>query len=263
MNKNPIGIFDSGVGGLTVWKHVHQLLPNEKLIYLADSLHCPYGTKPAEEIIELSRANTRFLLNKGCKLIIVACNTATASAIDTLRSEFNIPFVGMEPAVKPAAVNTTTGKIGVLATKGTFEGRLFKETSQKYAKGVDTLIQVGEGLVELVENNEFESEKAHHLLSHYINPMIGAGVDQIVLGCTHYPFFIPLLKQIVPDSIQIIDPAPAIAIRVENILMELGLQSNSAEVNLEFYSTGDTKVIDSLVTKITGQSYPAKNIETS
>ncbi|MFA6400717.1 MAG: glutamate racemase [Salinivirgaceae bacterium] len=263
MNKNPIGIFDSGVGGLTVWKHLYQLLPNEKLIYLADSLHCPYGTKPAEEIIELSRANTRFLINKGCKLIVVACNTATASAIETLRAEFNIPFVGMEPAIKPAAVNTTTGKIGVLATKGTFEGRLFKETSQKYAQGVDTLIQVGEGLVELVENNEMDSEQSRKLLVSYINPMIEAGVDQIVLGCTHYPFFIPLLKQIVPETIQIIDPAPAIAMRVKNILIELGMQSNSKEVNPEFYSTGGTKVIDLLVTKITGQSYPATKIDLS
>ncbi len=261
MNKNPIGIFDSGVGGLTVWKHIHQLLPNEKLIYLADSLHCPYGAKSAEEIIELSRANTRFLLNKGCKLIVVACNTATASAIETLRAEFSVPFVGMEPAVKPAAQNTNTGKIGILATKGTFEGRLFKETSQKYAQGIDTLIQIGEGLVELVENNEMDSEKGRKLLVSYINPMIDAGVDQIVLGCTHYPFFIPLLKQLVPKSIQIIDPAPAIALRTKNILLELGTQSSLTTVLPEFYSTGDTKVIDLLVTKITGKSYPATKID--
>jgi glutamate racemase len=126
MNQSPIGIFDSGVGGLTVWKHLFHQLPNEQLIYLADTLNCPYGPKSTEEVIELSRANTRFLINNGCKLIVVACNTATASAIEILRLEFNVPFVGMEPAVKPAAQNTATGKIGILATKGTFEGNMHK-----------------------------------------------------------------------------------------------------------------------------------------
>jgi glutamate racemase len=255
MNNNPIGIFDSGVGGLSVWDKDSKLLPTEDIIYLADSLNCPYGPKSPEEIIDLSVKNTEFLLSKNCKLIIVACNTATASAIEVLRQKFDVPFVGMEPAVKPAAENTHTGKIGILATKGTFEGRLFKQTSEKYAQHVDQLIQVGEGLVELVESNQTESTEAFRLLQKYLTPMIEANADQIVLGCTHYPFLIPAIKQIIPGTIQIIDPAPAIAERTKNLLLANQLENTqNAQGNYQFFSSGDTQTIDQLIEKLTGKT---------
>ncbi|MGE4287443.1 MAG: glutamate racemase [Salinivirgaceae bacterium] len=255
MNENPIGIFDSGVGGLSVWDKVSKLLPNEDIIYLADSFNCPYGPKSPEEVIGLSVKNTEFLLSKNCKLIIVACNTATASAIEVLRQKFDVPFVGMEPAVKPAAENTTTGKIGILATKGTFEGRLFKQTSEKYAQHVDQLIQVGEGLVELVESNQIDSPEAYQLLKKYLTPMIEANADQIVLGCTHYPILIPIIEQIVPLNIQIIDPAPAIALRTKNLLLNNKLNNRkTTQGNYQFFSSGDTQTINLLIKKLTGKT---------
>lgn len=256
MNNNPIGIFDSGVGGLTVWKELQKLLPHENIIYLADSENCPYGSKSHQEIISLSIKNVDFLINKKCKLIIVACNTATAASIEILRKKYSIPFVGMEPAIKPAALNTNTGKIGVLATKGTFEGRLFKETSKKYAERVHKVIQIGDGLVELVESGEINSLKAELLLKKYINPMVDAEVDQIVLGCTHYPFFTSLIKKIIPKTIQLINPAPAIALRTETILNEKEMANNNGDISLcKFYSSGEKKVIKQLLKDMSGIDY--------
>jgi glutamate racemase len=261
MNKNPIGIFDSGVGGLSVWNKVAKLLPNENIVYLADSLNCPYGPKSANEIITLSLKNTEFLLSKQCKLIIVACNTATASAIEVLRRKYSIPFVGMEPAVKPAAENTSTGKIGILATKGTFEGKLFKETSQKYANHIDQLIQVGEGLVELVEANQMDSNEAINLLSKYVKPMLEANADQIVLGCTHYPFLIPTLKKIIPPGIQIIDPSPAIAKRTKNLLVENNiLNTDATPGSYSFYASANVEILAQFIEKITGKASQANLI---
>lgn len=255
MKNNPIGIFDSGVGGLTVWKEVQKLLPHEDIIYLADSKNCPYGSKSHNKIISLSVDNVDFLINKNCKLIIVACNTATAAAIETLRKNYSIPFIGMEPAIKPAALNTNTGKIGVLATKGTFEGRLFKETSKKYTERVHKVIQIGDGLVELVENGETNSSKAELLLKKYLDPMISAGVDQIVLGCTHYPFFLPVLNKIIPNTIQIINPAPAIAEQTKTILKEKKLDSNKSIPEYQFYSSGEKKVFQQLLKDISKIDY--------
>ncbi len=255
MNSNPIGIFDSGVGGLSVWKEVQKLLPNEDIIYLADSINCPYGSKSHDDIISLSIANVDFLLRKKCKLIIVACNTATAAAIETLRKKYSIPFIGMEPAIKPAAINTNTGKIGVLATKGTFEGRLFKETSKKYAERVHKVIQIGDGLVELVESGEANSSKAEYLLKKYLTPMITAGVDQIVLGCTHYPFFTQLITKIIPTSIQIVNPAYAIAEHTNTILEEKKIKNNHKYPEYLFYSSGEKKVFQQLLKNISGLDY--------
>ncbi len=261
MNKNPIGIFDSGVGGLTVWKEVKKLLPNEDIIYLADSKNCPYGTKSHNKIIRLSTANVDFLLKQNCKLIIVACNTATAAAIETLRENHLVPFIGMEPAIKPAAINTNSGKIGVLATKGTFKGKLYKETSDKYANNISKIIQIGEGLVELVESGNVNSEKAQLLLQKYLKPMIDAGVDQIVLGCTHYPFFIPLIEKIIPKSIKIIDPAPAIAKRAKDILTKMNIENSENSAKYTFYnSNSDSRIMKQLLKSITGTDYPIVTI---
>ncbi len=260
MNNNPIGIFDSGVGGLTVWKELKENLPNENIIYLADSKNCPYGEKSQDEIIQLSITNTEFLLKQNCKAIVVACNTATAAAIDTLRNQYSIPFIGMEPAIKPAAINTNTGRIGVLATKGTFEGRLFKETSQKFANHVSKIVQIGEGLVELVESGERHSDQAFYLLKKYINPMIDAGVDQIVLGCTHYPFFSSQIKKIIPSYIKLVDPASAIAERTLSVLRELSLESNNNISEYQFYSTGNDNTLKRLLKELTGNDFKTYKI---
>ena len=219
MNNSPIGIFDSGLGGLTVWREVRRQLPNEDIVYFADSLNCPYGRKSAGEIIGLAHGIVDNMLALGCKLIVVACNTATAAAIDDLRQSYHIPFVGMEPAIKQAALNTRTGKVGVLATKGTFDGRLYKQTSQRYANNIDVMVQIGDGLVELVENNEYQSVEAHKLLQKYVAPMLGQGVDQIVLGCTHYPFYKPQIEAMVGNGVTVIDPAPAVARHVAELLV--------------------------------------------
>lgn len=247
-HNNPIGIFDSGVGGLTVWDKIRLKLPNENIIYLADSANCPYGNKPETQIIEHSINNTEFLLSKGCKLIIVACNTATAAAIETLRTRYNVPFVGMEPAIKTAALNSQTGKIGILATKGTFNGQLFKKTSAKYASHLETIIQIGEGLVEIVENGELETSKAFETIKQHIQPMLAKGVDKIVLGCTHYPFFKDKIENIAGNQIDVIDPAPAIANRTLQLLNSHKLLRTTSTIGtMEFYTNGDTAILKNLV----------------
>lgn len=226
----PIGIFDSGLGGLSVWKEVAKRLPQESLLYYADSAHCPYGPRSADEIIELTSRITEYLLEHECKLIVVACNTATAAAIQHLRTRYAVPFVGMEPAVKPAALQTQSGHIGVLATAGTFKGKLYLETTQRYADGVEVHIQIGKGLVELVEQGQLYSKETRQLLHTYLDPMLDAGIDQLVLGCTHYPFLRPLIEEIAGPGVQVIDPAPAVAKQVQRILMESDLQVETTVV---------------------------------
>ncbi|MBI9066402.1 MAG: glutamate racemase [Salinivirgaceae bacterium] len=247
MKKQPIGIFDSGVGGLSVLLEINAFLPNEDVIYLADSKNCPYGPKSDEQIIKLSIRNCEFLIANSCKAIVVACNTATAAAIEVLRSKFNIPIIGMEPAIKPAALNTNTGKIGILATKGTFNGKLYKDTSEKYANNIDKVVQIGDGLVELVENNMHNSEEARQLIFKYISPMINNNVDQIVLGCTHYPFFKSLILDILPEHIKLIDPSLAIAVRLKSVLKKAGILSVKPQGKLIFYSSGEINTLQILV----------------
>ena len=244
MSSNPIGIFDSGLGGLTVWREVRRQLPAEDVIYFADSLNCPYGHKSADEIVRLA------------KNIVVACNTATAAAIDELRKSYPIPFVGMEPAIKQAALNTHTGRVGVLATKGTFDGRLYKETSRKYVRNIDVMVQVGDGLVELVEANEYESPQAGQLLQTYIAPMLEHGVDQIVLGCTHYPFFKPQIERMVGREVAVIDPAPAVARRVSDVLIDAQIQNAANHHGTDvFLSSGSVCAMESLLKSITGRTF--------
>lgn len=251
--NSPIGIFDSGVGGLTVWKEIVNLLPYESTIYLADSLNCPYGNRSNQDIIELSIKNVEFLLSKKCKIIVVACNTATAAAISTLRSKFKVLFVGVEPAVKPAAINSKTKNIGILATEGTFNGNHFQNTSNRFANDINLYIQIGFGLVEYVEKGDFKNKQLREMLASYINPMINNNVDSIVLGCTHYPFLIDLIKDIAGININIIDPAPAIAKRLQFLLHKNNL-NNSMEANpvYEFYTNGDIEIMEKLVTIVKG-----------
>ncbi|BDX38325.1 glutamate racemase [Tenuifilaceae bacterium CYCD] len=245
--NSPIGIFDSGAGGLSVLSELVKTLPNESYIYFGDSANCPYGSKTPKEIIKLSDCITQFLLEKECKLIVVACNTATAAAIDHLRKTFNVPFIGMEPAIKPASLNTKTKSIGVLATAGTFKGRLYIETSKKYASDVNVCYQVGEGLVELVESGKAQSSEAEFLLRKYVEPMIDCNIDHLVLGCTHYPFLKPILEKILPKEINIIDPAPAVAKQAKKILEEnnLIIKKNTTQ-NIAFYSSSNTEILRTL-----------------
>jgi len=253
-NNSPIGIFDSGVGGISVWKEIVEILPNENIIYYADSKNCPYGPKTDEEIIVLSRKIVNFLISKDCKIIVIACNTATAAAISILRKEYTIPFVGLEPAVKPAALNSKTNKIGILATEGTLRGNHFKRTSETYAKNTEVNVQVGYGLVELVENNDINSENALNIVRKCINPLIKKNIDQLVLGCTHYPFLCGIIKKISgSQNINIINPAPAVASRTFELIKNN--RNNYKNSFYHFYSSGDIKQLENTVKLI-------KNIDT-
>lgn len=223
----PIGLFDSGVGATTIWKEVVSLLPNENTLLLADNKNAPYGTKSKEEIIYLSEQNTEFLLNHNAKIIVVACNTATTNAISHLRRKYEVPFIGIEPAIKPASLQSQTKIIGVLATRGTLSSDLFHKTRDSFVldKGIEIVEQQGDGLVELIENGEIASEAMQKLLKKYIQPMVEASVDYIVLGCTHYPYLIPEIQKIIPSSITILDSGKAIARQVQYILEEKNLQN--------------------------------------
>ncbi len=249
MNKDShIGVFDSGLGGLTVLKALRQELPNESFVYLADSGNAPYGRLKQEEIIQLASHNTEFLIEKNVKMVVVACNTATGSAIKYLRENYRLPFVGMEPAVKPAAKLSKSGVIGVLATAMTFEADHFNSSVQKYTEGVELLVQIGDGLVEMIEEGKLNSPDLYILLKSYLDPMIEEGVDQLVLGCTHYPLLIPIIKRILPDEVIIHDPAPAVARQTKRILIQnKGLSDQRMPEGDIFYSTGNRSVLDAML----------------
>lgn len=215
----PIGVFDSGIGGLTVLRELIHSLPDEDFIYLADNKNAPYGDLSEKRIIELSKKNTNYLVELNCKLIVVACNTATAAAIKELRNLFQIPIVGLEPAIKPACLNTKTGNVGVLATKGTFRGNHFKNTSQKYKDYVKLHLQVATGLVELAEKGDFNSKSAYDIVKCNLEKFENKDIDQIVLGCTHYPFFIDIIQKIAGENVKIIDSAEPVAKRTKDLLM--------------------------------------------
>jgi len=251
IDNRPIGVFDSGVGGLTVWRQMVKLLPHESTIYVADGANCPYGPKDPQTIVSLSTEITRFLLAQQCKMIVVACNTASAAALWALRAQFSVPFVGMEPAVKPAARATRTGHIGVLATEGTLQGDLFNHTTQQYARDVIVHRQVAHGLVALVEAGEFSGRRTENLLRHYLRPMQAEGIDQLVLGCTHYPFLIPAIERVVGKTVSIIDPAEAVARQVQRILTQLeqAAAANSVPQH-RFFSTGTPDTLQRILAKI-------------
>ena len=245
-NNNPIGVFDSGIGGTSIWKAIHELLPNEKTIYLADSKNAPYGQRNKEEIIALSKKNVDFLIGMNCKLIVVACNTATTNAIQELRTDYKIPFVGIEPAIKPAAKNSKTQVIGILATKGTLNSELFNKTAEMFQ---DTKIieQVGHGLVQLIENGDLNSPEMTQLLESYLQPMIDANIDYLVLGCSHYPYLIPQIKKILPEHIQIIDSGEAVARQTQTLLREKVGFSNTEGNEPVFYTNSNPAVLSSIL----------------
>lgn len=246
-STKPIGIFDSGIGGTSIWKEIHQLLPYENTIYLADSKNAPYGQKSKEEIIALSSKNTEFLLNQNCKMIIVACNTATTNAIKELRTKYDVPFIGIEPAIKPAANQTKTETIGILATKGTLNSELFNRAVETYSN-IKIVEQVGFGLVQLIEEGKMESEEMTTLLNSYLNPMIEANIDYLVLGCTHYPYLIPQIKKIIPNHIKIIDSGEAVAKQTKKVLEKNNLLNLSEQKSKQiFYTNSDSKVLKQIL----------------
>jgi glutamate racemase len=248
MSKQPIGIFDSGIGGTSVWKAIHMLLPNENTIYIADSKYAPYGPKGKDRITELSIKNTEFLIKKGCKLIVVACNTATTNAVDYLRQTYNIPFIGIEPAIKPAALHTKTNAVGILATKGTLSSALFSKTSNVFANNITVIEQVGDGIVQLIENGKLHTNEIKSLLKIYLQPMLDANIDYLVLGCTHYPYLIPLLLGLLPKHVKIIDSGEAVARQTKTILEQHNLLNvELLKPKLEFYTNGNPKVMSELL----------------
>lgn len=248
MNDNPIGIFDSGIGGTSIWKEIQTLMPYEHCIYLADSKNAPYGEKSNEEILQLSIKNTEYLIQRGCKLIVVACNTATTNAIDYLRNSYDIPFIGIEPAIKPAALNSKSKKVGILATKGTLSSALFHSTSQNHAAGIEVIERQGKGLVELIEKGDLESGSLKKLLNQFVQPMLEKGIDYLVLGCTHYPYLIPILREILPPGVQIIDSGEAVARQTKAILAKQHLQNSlNAFGRYQFYTNGNLEVLERFV----------------
>lgn len=239
-NSSPIGIFDSGVGGLSVWREMARQLPHEDTIYFADQVHIPYGPRSLQEIRSFSEAITRFLLERGCKIIVVACNAASAAALKHLRATFpDIPFVGMEPAVKPAAETTHTGVVGVLATPATFQGELFASVVERFAHGVQLVKEVCPGLVQQVEAGRLNTPDTLEMLDRFLRPIRAAGADTIVLGCTHYPFVIEAIRQLAP-GVNVIDPAPAVARQVDRVLRERGEQGMADRLGQHrFITSGD------------------------
>ena len=250
MNNNSIGIFDSGVGGTSIWQEINTLLPNENTLYLADSKHAPYGSKGKDAIIDLSIKNTEYLLNQNCKIIVVACNTATTNAIDYLRDQYQIPFIGIEPAIKPAALQTKTNAIGILATQGTLSSTLFSKTAGIFSKSVHIIEQVGEGIVDLIETGKLDSPEMKSLLKIYLSPMIAANIDHLVLGCTHYPYLMPLLLDILPNHVKIIDSGEAVARQTKAILQQNNLLNTSTSLaENRFLTNGNPEIMHALLNK--------------
>ena len=249
-----IGIFDSGVGGLSVFREIRKVLPDERYVYFSDNAHCPYGEKTREYIIERARAITETLLSKGADVIVVACNTATAAAIADLRERYDVPFIGMEPAIKPASSSTKTGVVGVLATAGTLKADKYLTTRGKYAEEVRFVEHVGEGFVELVENGNTSGAEAERVVGKSLIPLLEAGADTIVLGCTHYPFLTDTILKVAsehfPDhEISVIDPAPAVARHLLDVMTTEGLIRKDG-FRIELHSSGDDTSLTQLYKKI-------------
>lgn len=251
INKHhrPIGIFDSGVGGLSILKEGLRQYPNENFIYIADQAHVPYGPRSREEVLSYSEGLVRYLLRRGAKLIIVACNTASAVALAVLRKIYpDVPFVGMEPAVKPAVEATSSGVVGVLATPATFQGDLYASTVERFARGVKILQDTCPGLVGQIEAGKINDPETREILEKALRPMLAGGVDEVVMGCTHYPFVIPVIQDIVGEKIRVIDPAPAVARQAGRLLDTFDLRANAdQEGSTHFLTTGDTEKLETLL----------------
>ena len=255
-----IGVFDSGVGGLSVWREIVRQLPHENTVYFADQAHVPYGPRPQEQIRHFCDAITRFLIDHGCKAVVVACNTASAAALKHLREAFpTLPSVGMEPAVKPAALATKSGVVGIMATPATFQGRLFQATAGRYAAGIRLVNQVCNGLADRVEAGDLDGAQTEALLREYVEPILGAGADTIVLACTHYPFLIELIRRIAGTAVNVIDPAPSIARHLHRVLEREGLLAAAGHAGRHtFYTTGDAGRYQRALERLSGATGPVR-----
>lgn len=243
MDNRPIGVFDSGLGGLTVWRQLRRELPHESLCYFGDGANCPYGDKSREEVLGYVIEAVERLLNENIKMLVVACNAATAYTIDYLRSHYSMPIVGMEPAVKPAVLSTKSGIVGILATSATLKGNLFHRTSVKYADRATIMSAVGEGFVELVENDMEGTQEAVETVRRVIEPMIERGADKLVLGCTHYPMLSQAMRKVIGDrGVELIDPAPAVERRVAQLLKENGIEASKDNQPVYRFMTASDEV---------------------
>lgn len=254
-SDSPIGIFDSGVGGLSVLRAIREVMPNEAILYFGDQEHIPYGPRPMEQIRRFSEAITNFLLDKNAKIIVVACNTASAAALKYLREKFpDVPFVGMEPAVKPAAEKTRTGKVGVLATPATFQGELYASVVGRFANGVEIFQNTCSGLVQQIEMGNVDGGETRAILQNALAPMLEQNIDAVVLGCTHYPFVIPLIREIAGEKVEVIDPAPAVARQVDRLLEAGGKKrQRPARGSIQFITSGKPAALQSLLPKLLGE----------
>jgi len=253
-DSRPVGVFDSGVGGLSVLREIKRLLPSEDLIYFADSAYVPYGSRSAAWIRERSEAIVKFLVGEGAKAVVVACNTASVAALSHLRERFALPIVGMVPAVKPAVAATRSKRVGVLATETTINGDSFAELLRRFADGVAVQTVVGAGLVPLVETGDVSSPRAESMVRGYIEPLVEQGADVIVLGCTHYPFLRPLIEGIAGPEVTVLDPAEAVARQTRRVLAQADLLNAKSERGREvFYTSGDERAFRRVASHLLGR----------
>jgi glutamate racemase len=251
-DARPIGVFDSGVGGLSAMKELARQVPGEDIIYLADCAHCPYGARPLEEIRRLTEGIVAFLLARQAKTIVVACNTASAAALHHLRATFQVPIVGMEPALKPAVEKTKSKVVGVIATQATFQGELFASLMDRFAGDARVITRACPGLVERVEAGQLDDAETESLLRRYLEPMLEEGMDYLALGCTHYPFLTPLIQRVVGPGVEIIDPSPAVARQTKRTLEREGLlNKESRRGAYTFYTSGDPEAFRQLQMRLT------------
>lgn len=251
--QGPIGIFDSGLGGLSVAKEVRKRLREEDILYIADSAYVPYGEKPLEQISDRSIAVTRALINGGAKIVVVACNTASGAALELLREMFRVPIVGLEPAVKPAASTTRSGSVAVLATPATLRTERFNRLVDKHGAGVEVIKIPCPGFVELVESGQLSGEDADTLVREVMQPMLGTGVDRVVLGCTHYPFLRDVIGGIVGDGVEILDSGAAVARQLEHVLEEKNLLARNGAGRFTFLTTGEPSQVEPIVERLWGE----------
>jgi len=253
-NLSPVGVFDSGIGGLSVLRALRALLPDETFLYIADQARVPYGPRPIEDVRQFSEEITRELLLRGAKVVVVACNTASAAALHHLRDVFpEVQFIGMEPAVKPAAETTRTGVVGVLATPATFQGELFSSVVERFAQDVSVLQHAPLGLVEQIEAGRFDGPETREILRNALLPMLAQNIDTVVLGCTHYPFVIPQIQAIVGEKVRVIHPSPAIAAQTRRVLTQAGGLNPAGPGKLQFFTTGDPERMKDQVRTLLGE----------
>ena len=259
----PIGIFDSGVGGLSVLRAIREQMPEESVIYFGDQGHVPYGPRPLGQVRDFSEGIARFLLGKGAKIIVVACNAASAAALTYLRQTFpEVSFVGMEPAVKPAAEHTETGVVGVLATPATFQGALYASVVERFANGVNLLQDPCVGLVQQIEKGDLNGPLTRRILEDALHPMLEKNIDTVVLACTHYPFVIPLIQEIVGEKVRVIDPAPAVARQAKRLLDAKGLKRETgSQGGIQFFTSGDAALVQSLLPGLLGEEGEVRTLQ--